>query len=72
MVGIKLLFRQPQRQVHIFHRSARGSEQICISAPHSSLAIRLAVCLHVTYSDVILSRSAIKVKVNLGLAKVKP
>jgi len=24
MVGIKLLFRQPRQQVHIFHRSARG------------------------------------------------
>jgi len=37
MVGIKLLFRQPRRQVYIFHRSACGSQQICISAPHSSL-----------------------------------
>jgi len=36
MVVIKLLFRQPIRQVHVFHWSWRSSEQFCISAPHSS------------------------------------
>jgi len=81
MVGIKLLFRQPQWQVHIFHRSAQGSQQICISAPHSSLRTncncissnpRHVLCLYETHSDVISFRSAIKVKVTLVSAKVKP
>ena len=37
LVGIKLLFRQPIWQVHVFHWSSRSSTQFCISAPHSSL-----------------------------------
>jgi len=63
MVGIKVLFRQPRRQVHVFHRTARGSLQIWISATHSSLRAPIAiaaalmhvVCLHVTQSDVTFS-----------------
>jgi len=31
MVGIKLLFQQPIRQVHVFQWSAHSSQQICIS-----------------------------------------
>jgi len=52
MVGIKLLFWQPRRQVHIFHRSTHGLQQIWISAPHSSLRAPIAIAaapMHVVY-----------------------
>jgi len=50
--------------VHIFHRFARGLQQIWISAPHSALRAPIAIAaapmhvvgLHVTQSDVTFSQ----------------
>jgi len=78
MVGIKLLFRQPIRQVHVFHWSSRSSRLFCISAPHSSRRNcsssnpRHVLCLCDAQWRHFISLSDIKVKVSLGLAKVKP
>jgi len=77
MVGIKLLFLQPIRQVHssidphtvlnkfvFLHITPRCALQQLQSSPCSLFIM--------THNDVISFRSAIKVKVSLGLAKVKP
>jgi len=51
MVGIKLLFRQPIRQIHVFQWSAHSSQQICISAPHSSLRIAAAPMIAQSFTE---------------------
>jgi len=80
MVGTKLLFRQLIRQVGIrlplictlnnfaFLRLTPRCAPTAIAAA----SILAMFFVYVTHSDVISFRSAIKVKVSLGLAKVKP